>query len=121
MSTDSARPVSDYLAALPEPRRTTMAALYQRTRELAPEATEGITYAMPALVVGGKGLLSVMSTKKHIGIYPHSGTVVQQFAGRLAELGVATTKGAIQLPDDVALPGDLLDDILRARLAELGR
>lgn len=112
--------VTAYVAALPEPRRTTITNIYAEARALAPDAVEGMKYAMPALVVGGKGLLSVMSTKKHIGIYPYSGTVVQQYADRLGNLGIPTTKGAIQLPDDVELPRDLLVDIVRSRLAELG-
>jgi uncharacterized protein YdhG (YjbR/CyaY superfamily) len=118
---DESTPVTDYVAGLPESRRRTIAAIYAAARVLAPDATEGVRYAMPALVLDGKGLLSVMSTKKHIGIYPHSGSVVQDFADRLRELGIGTTKGAIQLPDGVTLPSGLLDEVLRARLRELGR
>ena len=118
---DEPSAVTDYVAGLPEPRRSTIAAIYAAARALAPEAAEGVRYAMPALVLDGKGLVSVMSTKKHIGIYPHSGSVVQEFADRLRDLGIGTTKGAIQLPDGVTLPSDLLEEILRARLVELGQ
>ncbi|MEI2778012.1 MAG: DUF1801 domain-containing protein [Tetrasphaera sp.] len=114
------RPVSDYVEQLPEPRRGRIAQLYAAARALAPDATEGVKYAMPGLVLSGKGFVSIMSTKKHIGIYPYSGSVVQAFAAELAQLGIPTTTGAIQLRDSVDLPPDLFTRILTARLAELG-
>lgn len=112
-------PVQEYLAHLPQPRRGRIEAIYARARALVPEATEGVKYAMPALVIGGRGLISVMSTKNHIGIYPYSGSVVAQFVDRLSDVGVPVTKGAIQLPDGVDLPVALLDEIVQARLDEL--
>ena len=36
-----------------------------------------------------------------------------------AALGIATTKGAIQLPDDVPLPDEMLERILIARLRQI--
>lgn len=113
-------PVLDYVASLSEPRRSRVEEAYAIARDLAPHATEGVTYSMPALIIAGKGLLSVMSTKKHIGIYPYSGSVVGESASALRELGIGTTKGAIQLPDGVELPVGVLRDVVRARLRELG-
>ncbi|WP_370890252.1 iron chaperone [Janibacter sp. GXQ6167] len=113
------QPVTDYVADLPEPRRGRVEAIYATARRLAPEAVEGMKYAMPALVVGGKGYVAVMSTKKHIGLYPFSSGVVGEFADDLAALGIATTKGAIQIPDEVPLPSELLEQILAARLRQI--
>ncbi len=119
MSSAPEQPVSAYLADLPEPRRTRVATIYETARHLAPEAVEGMKYAMPALVVRDKGYVAVMSTKKHVGIYPFSGVVVRQFGDDLAACGIPTTKGAIQLPDDIALPVELLEEILTARLRQI--
>ncbi|MFN8099587.1 MAG: DUF1801 domain-containing protein [Dermatophilaceae bacterium] len=116
----SDHPVVDYLASLPESRRARITGLYAVARGVAPEATEGLKYGMPALVVAGKGVLAIMSTSKHIGLYPYSGNVVQAFAAELAALGIPTTKGAIQLPDDVDLPAGLLTRIVTMRLGEVG-
>ena len=74
---------------------------------------------MPALVVAGK-FLAIMSTSKHIGLYPCPANVVQAFAAELAALGIPTTRGAIQLPDDVDLPVGLLTRIVTMRLGEVG-
>ncbi len=117
----SDHPVDDYVASLPEARRDRIAGLYAVARGVAPEATEGLRYGMPALIVAGKGVLAIMSTAKHIGIYPYSGTVVQAFAAELAALGIPTTKGAIQLPEAVDLPTDLLTRIVTTRLGEVDR
>lgn len=116
----SDHPVAAYLATLPEPRRARITEMYAVARGVAPDSTEGLKYAMPALVVAGKGVLAIMSTAKHIGIYPYSGNVVQAFAVELADLGIPTTKGAIQLPDDVDLPAELLTRIVTTRLGEVG-
>lgn len=43
-----------------------------------------------------------------------------EFASALAQLGVSTTKGAIQVPDGVPVPVDVLREVVRARLRELG-
>lgn len=116
----SGSPVSDYVARLPEPRRSRVTALYAVARAAARESSEGLSYAMPALVSArGKGVLAIMSTAKHIGLYPFSGNVVHAFAAELKGLGIPTTKGAIQLPDNVDLPAELLTRIVTARIREL--
>lgn len=123
MSTHSPadRPVQDHLAGLDGVRAERVARVYRLARALAPDAVEGVKYAMPALVVGGLGLVSARSTRHHVGIYPYSGSVVGQFADELAALGVPTTKGAIQWGDGVDLPDELLARVVAARLTELGR
>ena len=49
---------------------------YATARTLVPEAEQGISYGMPALIFQGRPLLSLMRTKGHIGIYPYSSVVV---------------------------------------------
>lgn len=114
-------PVAAYLATLAEPRRSRVEALYDAVRALVPDATEAVRYRMPTLVVDGRGIWSVMSTRHHVGIYPHSGSTVGAHAEALAALGISTTKGAIQLRDGVDLPQGLLEAIVRTRLHEIGR
>lgn len=113
-------PIADYLATLPADRAMRIGAIYHLARDLAPDATEGMKYAMPALIIDGKGFVSVMSTKKHVGLYPYSGSVVSQFADLLGAQGISTTKGAVQIPDAVEVPVELLAQLLRARLLQLG-
>lgn len=112
----SQNPVDDYLATLSGERRDRIEAIYALAREAAPDAVQGVKYAMPALVRGGVGIWSVMSTAKHVGIYPYSGSVLDPYRDELAQRGIATTKGAIQLPDDVPVPVDILRKVLRDKL-----
>jgi uncharacterized protein YdhG (YjbR/CyaY superfamily) len=114
-----AEEIENYVASLPEPVRSRVAEIYSEARALVPEATEGVSYAMPALLYRGKGLLAVMSTKHHIGIYPF---------GNLAELGEAattaglgTTKGSIHLRDGQRLPDGLLEQLLTRQVNRLDR
>lgn len=103
--------VDDYLAALDEPARTTVAHLYEVALAEVPEAEQGLGYGMPALVYRGKPLLSVMRAKAHIGLYPFSPDAVAAVADRLD--GFDHAKGTIRMPVDRPIP----DDVLRALLA----
>ena len=112
-----ANEVENYVASLVEPEQSRIAAIYSSARSLVPDAVEGVSYGMPALLYRGKGLLAVMSTKKHIGVYPFA---------NLAELdptavgaGLKTTKGSIHLGPGQALPGDLLERMLLRRVARI--
>ncbi|NUS36384.1 MAG: DUF1801 domain-containing protein, partial [Pseudarthrobacter sp.] len=52
--------VDDAIAAVPEPNRGCLQRVVEIARSLAPEATEGMSYAMPALKVDGKPFLAVV-------------------------------------------------------------
>lgn len=113
--------VERYLETLDDARRATVAGLYAHALALVPEAEEGTKYAMPALLYKGRGLLSVVATASHVGIYPFSGTALDLVRGRLAEAGIAATRGAVQLPYGTWLPDGMLEQIVLARRAELDR
>lgn len=76
--------VDDYLAGLEPADRDAVEPIYAIAREVVPDAEQGKGYGMPALTYRGKPLLSVMRTKKHIGIYPFSADAVAAAAPRLA-------------------------------------
>jgi len=111
--------VDEYLARVPEPARSTL----QRTREVIrsaapPEATEGISYGMPALKYKGS-LVYYAAFKDHCSLFPGSGTVLATFKKELA--GYRTSKGTLQFPLDKPLPVGLLKKIVKARVAEQDR
>jgi uncharacterized protein YdhG (YjbR/CyaY superfamily) len=112
-----ANEVEAYVARLPEPERSRIAEIYALARQVVPEATEGTSYAMPALLYKGKGLLAVMSTRKHIGVYPFSSLAELGEAATLA--GLETTKGSIHLRSGESLPGGLLEQLLIRRVARI--
>jgi uncharacterized protein YdhG (YjbR/CyaY superfamily) len=112
-----ANEVSNYVSELPEPARSQIADIYAQARTLVPEATEGISYAMPALLYKGKGLLAVMNTKKHIGIYPFGN--VAEFAVAMADAGLTGTKGSIHVHAEQTLPAPLLNALVLRRKAQI--
>ena len=109
--------VSDYIAALPKPVRDRIAEIYDHARAIVPDAEEGVSYGMPALLYRGKGLISVMHTKKHIGVYPYGN--LGDLAPDVESAGLGNTKGSIHLLADQSIPSELLDRFLHRRVAQI--
>ncbi|ROZ87338.1 iron chaperone [Gordonia sp. OPL2] len=105
--------VDDYLAGLEPADRDAVEAIYAIAREVVPDAEQGKGYGMPALTYRGKPLLSVMRTKKHIGIYPFSADAVAAAAPRLD--GFDTEKGTIRFQPSAPPPADAIRILVTAR------
>jgi uncharacterized protein YdhG (YjbR/CyaY superfamily) len=109
--------VTDYYATLPPDVGELFDAMRRRALELVPEAVEGRSYSMPALLYQGKGLMATMRTAKHLALYPFSGKVVARVADRLPGFSLST--GAIRFSVGQPVPDDVLDDVVRLRAAEI--
>lgn len=83
-------------------------------KKAAPQATELISYNMPA-VKQNKVLVYYAVQKNHIGFYP-TASPIQVFAKELK--GYKTSKGAIQFPIEEPIPIDLVERIVKYRLKE---
>lgn len=88
--------------------------LYHLLQELAPQASEKISWAMPTFYLNGN-LVHFACHKTHIGFYPGESGVAN-FEDRLASL--KHSKGAIQFPLHKPLPTDLIRDIVALRIRE---
>jgi len=109
-----------YLAGLASERAGTLAELRARVGRRLPDAVEVISYAMPAYrLPSGKVVLGYAAWTRHYGIYPHSGTALADL-GALPD-GCEADGGTLRIPWAVTLPDALLDRIIAARLAELGK
>lgn len=112
--------IDDYLTDLAASDREAIDRVYAVARQEAPEAEQGKGYGMPALVYGGKPLLSVMRARKHIGIYPFSPDAVAAVAGSLeGHPGVSVDKGTIRFQPESPIPTGVLESLVRARLAQI--
>ncbi|MDQ4503074.1 DUF1801 domain-containing protein [Sinomonas sp. ASV322] len=109
--------VTDYLETLSGPNRETLERVVAIAREIAPEAVEGTSYAMPALLIEGRGLLSTLETKKHLAIYPFSGKVLTELADELE--GFDRSAGALRFSAEHPVPDALVRRIIELRLAEI--
>jgi uncharacterized protein YdhG (YjbR/CyaY superfamily) len=110
--------VDEYLAAAPEPQRSTLTRLRSDLRALLPEAIETISYGMPAFKQGGKAIAGYAYFKAHCSYFPHSGTVLPAIGDDLA--GYEWTKGTLKFPVDQPLPVTLLRSLVETRLNQLG-
>ena len=106
--------VDEYLDAAPEPHRSTLIALRRTLRELLPEATEGLSYGVPAFKMEGEPVAGYAYHRNHCGYYPHSESVLSQLADELS--GYKWSKGTLKFPIDEPLPKSLVAQLVDTRL-----
>jgi uncharacterized protein YdhG (YjbR/CyaY superfamily) len=110
--------VDTYLAALPADQRAALTTLRARLQALLPDHIECLSYAMPGFrQPGPKGKMVVgyAAFAKHLGLYPHSGTVIP-----LIDCApFKTSKSGVLFTPDTPLPDALLAQIIATRQAEL--
>ncbi len=105
-----------YLAAVPEPARSTLNKIRATIRSVVPaEATEGISYGIPTFKYNGS-LVWYAAFSKHCSFFPGSMAVIKAFKNELKDF--PTSKGTIHFPVDKPLPAALVKEIVKARLAE---
>ncbi|MBT8164650.1 MAG: hypothetical protein HKO82_11665 [Acidimicrobiia bacterium] len=110
--------VDEYLENAPEPHRTTLCQIRESLRNILPEATEGLSYGVPAFMIDGTPVAGYAYFKNHCGFYPHSGSVLASVADELADYDWA--KGTLRFPIDAPLPHSLLARLVEARTKQMG-
>jgi uncharacterized protein YdhG (YjbR/CyaY superfamily) len=117
MSLSGKDAVESYIAGVAEPAHTRLRELHKTIRGAAPkEAVEVISYGMPAFALG-QPFFGFAAFKKHIGVFPFSGSILQEFASELR--AYRQTKGSLHLPFDKPIPRDLIVRLVKARIARL--
>lgn len=106
--------VDSYIALFPTEVATMLEQLRQIIKAVAPNATEIISYQMPAYKLHTV-LVYFAAYKKHIGFYPSS-SGVKNFEQELVDY--KTSKGAIQFPLNKPLPIELIKKIVAFRVNE---
>ena len=115
MSTASS--VDAYLATLPAEQRAALERLRSKVSRLVPDAIETISYGMPTFKLGGRSLLWYAGWKAHCSIYPLTDSFLAAHADALK--GYRRTRGSLHFTPDAPLPEPLLEELVRARLADL--
>jgi uncharacterized protein YdhG (YjbR/CyaY superfamily) len=116
MSTDA----DAYLAALPPNQRAALTQVRMVARAYLPDAIECLSYAMPGFRQPGpkgKMILGYAAFARHLGVYPHSGTVIPKLLDHCK--GFKTSKSGVLFTPETPLPTALLHKIIDTRLAEL--
>ena len=108
--------VASYLAAVPKDARAALVKLRKAIKAAAPQATEGISYGMPAFKHQGP-LVYYAAFKDHCSFFPGSVAVMRRFAAELKDYDT-TGKGTIRFPAKKPLPAALVTKLVRTRVAE---
>jgi uncharacterized protein YdhG (YjbR/CyaY superfamily) len=112
----TASTIDEYIAGFPEETRRLLEEMRALIRDVAPEATETISYAIPTFDLHGKHLVHFAGYAKHIGFYPvPSG--MSAFSEELS--AYKRGKGSAQFPLGQPLPADLIRRIVQFRVDEI--
>ncbi len=108
--------MDEYLAGVPEHAGSTLNKLRAAIRSEVPsEATEVISYRMPAFKFRGKILVWYAAFSDHCSLFP-GGSLTNALKDELK--GYHTSKGTIQFPLNKPVPTALVRKLVKARIAE---
>lgn len=106
--------IDDYIRQFPESTQVLLQELRAFIQNIVPEATEAISYGIPTFVLNGN-LVHFAGYAHHIGFYP-APSGLKAFEADLASY--KRGKGSVQFTLDHPLPWDLIERMVRWRLAE---
>lgn len=115
MAKDRPRTVDEYLATLPGDQRAALQHLREVIRAAAPDATEAISYAVPAYKQDGT-LVTFHAARNHLTLHLTGTDLMDEFRADLA--GRTLTTGGIHFTADDPLPDDLVARMVKARVVE---
>lgn len=107
--------VDEYMASVPEAARTTLSKMRATIRSaVPPEATEVISYRMPAFRHNGV-LVWFAAFSEHCSLFP-TAAIIEKFKNELKPF--STSKGTIQFPTNKSLPTALIKKLVKARVVQ---
>ncbi|MBW3113435.1 MULTISPECIES: iron chaperone [Bacillaceae] len=106
--------VDEYISQFPEDVQERLQSLREVIRETVPDAQEKISYQMPTFALHGN-LVHFAAYQNHIGFYP-TPSGINAFKDRMTEY--KTSKATVQFPLDKPMPYELIQEILKFRVAE---
>jgi len=106
--------VDEYICSFPENTQKKLTELRNIIRKMAPEATEKISYQMPAYSFNGV-LIYFAGYAKHVGFYPGKATI-EAFNSEL--INFKTLKGTVQFQLNQPLPENLIKQLVLFRISE---
>lgn len=114
MDTDF-KTIDEYIASHPAEVQKILKKIWSQIKKIIPEAEEAIRYQMPTFRLNGKNLVHFAAYKNHIGFYP-TPSGLNAFEKELKPY--RSGKGTAQFPLDQPIPYDLIEKIVKFRLAE---
>lgn len=112
----TAAEIDAYIAEFPPEVQERLRELRETIREVAPDAVETISYAIPTYDLNGKHLVHFAGFSQHVGVYP-TPSGMEAFDEELS--AYKRGKGSVQLPHSKPLPLDLVRRIVEHRVREI--
>jgi uncharacterized protein YdhG (YjbR/CyaY superfamily) len=109
--------VDEYLDSLDEQDRAAFARVRDLALQVVPDAEQGTSYGVAALMVRGKPLLGFHAAAEHLALYPFSGSAVEAVRDQLA--GFSLSRGTVRFTARTPLPEQAVRDLVRARRDQL--
>lgn len=109
--------VDDFLATLPQDRRTALQHLRQLTQKTCPEAVEGFGYGMPGYKYRGRPLIYFSSFKNHMSIFAVGYEGINRHRAELS--GYEIRAGTIHFQASKPLPDKLVKTMIKERMADI--
>jgi uncharacterized protein YdhG (YjbR/CyaY superfamily) len=109
--------VDDFLSGLPAEHGPAFRRIVALASTTAPDAEQGTSYGMPALIYRGRPLLGFAAAKAHLSIFPFSPAVVDGVRAHLD--GYSLSKGTIRYTTEAPLPDDVVTEVVRLRRDEI--
>lgn len=111
----SIKTVDEYINKFPLNTQSILIKIREIVKKVAPEATEGINYGMPAYKTYAKQLVFFAAYEHHIGFYA-TPTGHEEFSTELSNYKQG--KGSVQFPLNQPIPFDLIERITIFRAKE---
>jgi len=115
-SMPTAASIDEYIAAFPPETREMLEQMRAIVNQVAPEATETISYAIPTFDLNGEHLVHFAGYKHHVALYPAPGGDVM-FRDELEPYW--NGKGTARFPLGQPLPVDLIRRIVEFRVEQV--
>lgn len=113
-SKDTPKSIDEYISKFKPEVQEILQNIRKIIHELAPEATEKISYQMPTFILNGN-LVYFAAFEKHIGFYPTPSGILE-FSDELAKY--KSGKGSAQFPIDKPIPYELIREMVKFRVQE---
>lgn len=111
--------VEEYLATKPDATRAVLEQVRAALQKALPNATETISYQIPAYKQHGGTVIFFAGWKEHFSLYPASAALVAAFEKELAPYKVS--KGTIRFPLSEPVPARLIGRLAKFRAQETKR
>ncbi|NTU47014.1 DUF1801 domain-containing protein [Candidatus Roizmanbacteria bacterium] len=105
-----------YFAKLDDSQKLELEKIRLIVNEIAPDATEVMSYGIPGFKYDGQYLLGFAAFKDHLSLFPTPGPI-KALKHKLENY--KTAKGSIQFTKNNMLPELLIKEIIKHRLSEI--